>query len=70
MKGLEPELHNMIEQHHQEIQELRLAHIKESQDTELRALRKANQQLEQLRIELTDSHEIMLAKEKDTLMAR
>lgn len=70
MKGLEPELHNMMEQHQQEIQELRRAHIKELQDTELRAMRKSNQQLEQLRIELTDTHEKMLAKEKEILAAR
>lgn len=70
MKGLEPELHNMMEQHQREIQELRFAHIKELQDTELRAMRRSNQQLEQLRIELTDTHEKMLAKEKDILTAR
>ncbi|XP_077266800.1 centrosomal protein dilatory isoform X3 [Temnothorax americanus] len=70
VKGLEPELHNMMEQHQQEIQELRRTHIKELQDTELRAMRRSNQQLEQLRIELTDSHEKMLAKEKDILAAR
>lgn len=70
MKGLEPELHNMMEQHQREIQELRRAHIKELQDAELRALRRSNQQLEQLRIELTDSYEKMLTKEKDTLAAR
>lgn len=70
VKGLEPELHNMMEQHQQEIQELRRAHIKELQDMELRAMRRSNQQLEQLRIELTDSHEKMLAKEKDILAAR
>lgn len=70
VKGLEPELHNMMEQHQQEIQELRRAHIKELQDAELRAMRRSNQQLEQLRIELTDSHEKMLTKEKDILAAR
>ncbi|XP_032686822.1 centrosomal protein of 131 kDa [Odontomachus brunneus] len=70
VKGLEPELHNMMEQHQREIQELRRAHIKELQDVELRALRRSNQQLEQLRIELTDSHEKLLTKEKDILMAR
>ncbi|XP_018348192.1 PREDICTED: centrosomal protein of 131 kDa-like [Trachymyrmex septentrionalis] len=70
VKGLEPELNNMMEQHQQEIQELRRAHIKELQDTELRAMRRSNQQLEQLRIELTDSHEKMLAKEKNILATR
>lgn len=70
VKGLEPELHNMMEQHQQEIQELRRMHIKELQDTELRAMRRSNQQLEQLRIELTESHEKMLVKEKDILAAR
>ncbi|XP_025267991.1 centrosomal protein of 131 kDa [Camponotus floridanus] len=70
VKGLEPELHNMMEQHQREIQELRRAHIKELQDTELRAMRRSNQQLEQLRIELTDNHEKMLAKEKDILTTR
>lgn len=70
VKGLEPELHNMIEQHQQEIQELRRVHIKELQDVELRAMRRSNQQLEQLRIELTDSHENLLTKEKDILIAR
>lgn len=70
VKGLEPELHNMMEQHQQEIQELRRAHIKELQDTELRVMRRSNQQLEQLRIELTDSHEKMLAKEKNILATR
>ncbi|KAH0952523.1 hypothetical protein HN011_001814 [Eciton burchellii] len=70
VKGLEPELHSMVEQHQQEIQELRRAHIKELQDAELRTMRRANQQLEQLRIELTDSHEKLLSKEKDILAAR
>jgi len=70
VKGLEPELHSMVEQHQQEIQELRRVHIKELQDAELRAMRRANQQLEQLRIELTDSHEKLLSKEKDILAAR
>jgi len=70
VKGLEPELHNMMEQHQREIQELRRAHIKELQDTELRAMRRSNQQLEQLRIELTDNHEKMLAKEKNILTTR
>jgi len=70
VKGLEPELHSMVEQHQQEIQELRRAHIKELQDAELRAMRRANQQLEQLRIELTDNHEKLLSKEKDILAAR
>ncbi|XP_011697449.1 PREDICTED: LOW QUALITY PROTEIN: centrosomal protein of 131 kDa-like [Wasmannia auropunctata] len=70
VKGLEPELHNMMEQHQQEIQELRRTHIKDLQDMELRAMRRSNQQLEQLRIELTDSHEKILAKEKDILVAR
>ncbi|XP_072751633.1 centrosomal protein of 131 kDa [Anoplolepis gracilipes] len=70
VKGLEPELHNMMEQHQREIQELRRAHIKELQDAELRAMRRSNQQLEQLRIELTDNHEKMLAKEKDILTIR
>lgn len=70
VKGLEPELHSMMEQHQREIQELRRAHIKELQDVELRALRRSNQQLEQLRIELTDSHEKLLSKEKDTLATR
>ncbi|KAM0732921.1 Centrosomal protein of 131 kDa [Formica fusca] len=70
VKGLEPELHNMMEQHQREIQELRRAHIKELQDAELRAMRRSNQQLEQLRIELTDNHEKMLTKEKDILTIR
>ncbi|XP_020279135.1 centrosomal protein of 131 kDa [Pseudomyrmex gracilis] len=70
VKGLEPELHNMMEQHQREIQELRFAHVKELQDAELRAMRRSNQQLEQLRIELTDTHEKILAKEKDILTAR
>lgn len=70
VKGLEPEMHSMIEQHQQEIQELRRAHIQELQETESRAMRKSNQQLEQLRIELTDIHEKTLMKEKDILAAR
>ncbi|KAL0122898.1 hypothetical protein PUN28_007525 [Cardiocondyla obscurior] len=70
VKGLEPELHNMMGQHQQEIQELRRVHIKELQDVELRAMRRSNQQLEQLRIELSDTHEKMLTKEKDILAAR
>lgn len=70
VKGLEPELHNMMEQHQRELQELRRAHMKELQDAELRALRRSNQQLEQLRIELTDSHEKLLTKEKDILASR
>lgn len=70
MKGLEPELRNMMEQHAEEIQRLRNVHMKELQDTELRIIRRSNQQLEQLRLELTGSHERMLANEKNILWNR
>lgn len=70
IKGLEPEIHNMMEQHQREIQELKRTHIQEVQDAELCAMRRSNQQLEQLRIELTDNHEKLLAKEKNILTAR
>ncbi|XP_012263429.2 centrosomal protein of 131 kDa [Athalia rosae] len=70
VKGLEPELRSMIEQHQQELQEIRSAHIKELQDTELRTIRRSNQQLEQLRLELTSSHEKLLSNEKDILKTR
>lgn len=70
VKGLEPELRNMVEQHQLEIQEIRRAHMKELQDTELRVIRRSNQQLEQLRLELTDSNEKVLASEKNILWTR
>lgn len=70
VKGLEPELRNMTEQHAEEIQKLRNIHMKELQDTELRIIRHSNQQLEQLRLELMSSHERMLANEKNILWTR
>ncbi|XP_076235828.1 centrosomal protein dilatory [Calliopsis andreniformis] len=70
VKGLETELRNMMEQHSEEIQGLRNAHMKELQDTELRAIRRSNQQLEQLRLELTASHDRMLSNEKNILWTR
>ncbi|XP_050597144.1 centrosomal protein of 131 kDa isoform X2 [Bombus affinis] len=70
VKGLEPELRNMTEQHAEEIQKLRNIHMKELQDTELRIIRHSNQQLEQLRLELIASHERMLANEKNILWTR
>lgn len=70
MKGLEPELRKMMEQHSEEIQNLRNVHMKELQDTELRVIRRSNQQLEQLRLELTSTHERMVASEKTILWAR
>ncbi|XP_014610786.1 PREDICTED: centrosomal protein of 131 kDa-like [Polistes canadensis] len=70
VKGLEPELRSMVEQHQLEIQEIRRAHMKELQDTELRVIRRSNQQLEQLRLELTDSNEKVLASEKNILWTR
>ncbi|CAK9816111.1 Centrosomal protein of 131 kDa [Anthophora plagiata] len=70
VKGLEPELHNMMEQHAKEIQRLRNVHMKELQDAELRIIRRSNQQLEQLRLELTSSHERMLTNEKNILWSR
>ncbi|XP_076230569.1 centrosomal protein dilatory isoform X4 [Nomia melanderi] len=70
VKGLEPELRKMMEQHSEEIQNLRNLHMKELQDTELRVIRRSNQQLEQLRLELTSSHERMVANEKSILWAR
>ncbi|XP_060830202.1 centrosomal protein of 131 kDa isoform X1 [Bombus pascuorum] len=70
VKGLEPELRNMTEQHAEEIQKLRNIHMKELQDTEFRIIRHSNQQLEQLRLELMASHERMLANEKNILWTR
>ncbi|XP_043494468.1 centrosomal protein of 131 kDa [Polistes fuscatus] len=70
VKGLEPELRSMVEQHQLEIQEIRRAHMKELQDTELRVIRRSNQQLEQLRLELTASNEKILANEKNILWTR
>ncbi|XP_046826501.1 centrosomal protein of 131 kDa-like [Vespa crabro] len=70
VKGLEPELRSMVEQHQLEIQEIRSTHIKELQDSELRIIRRSNQQLEQLRLELTASHEKVLASEKNILWTR
>ncbi|XP_066602779.1 centrosomal protein of 131 kDa-like [Prorops nasuta] len=70
VKGLEPELRNMVEQHQEELQQIRTAHMKELQETELRAIRRMNQNLEQLRIELTASHEKILANEKEILWFR
>lgn len=63
-------MRNMMEQHTEEIQGLRNTHMKELQDAELRAIRRSSQQLEQLRLELTASHERMLANEKNILWTR
>ncbi|XP_076757293.1 centrosomal protein dilatory [Xylocopa sonorina] len=70
VKGLEPELRNIMERHAEEIQRLRNVHAKELQDTELRIVRRSNEQLEQLRLELTASHERMLSNETNILRAR
>ena len=70
VKGLEPELRSMTEQHELEIKNLRNAHMEELQNMDLRAIRRANQQLEQLRIELTDSHEKLLSEEKELIRSR
>lgn len=70
VKGLEPELRQMMGQHAEEIQNLRNVHMKELQDAELRIIRRSNQQLEQLRLELLASHERMLANEKNILWTR
>ncbi|XP_011306238.1 centrosomal protein of 131 kDa [Fopius arisanus] len=70
VKGLEPELRSMVDQHQQEIQELRSAHMKELQDVELRTIRRSNQQLEQLRLELTESHDKLAANEREALRVR
>lgn len=70
VKGLEPELRSMVDQHQQEIQDIRSAHMKELQDVELRTIRRSNQQLEQLRIELTESHDKILTNEKDAMRMR
>ncbi|XP_015114971.1 centrosomal protein of 131 kDa [Diachasma alloeum] len=70
VKGLEPELRSMVEQHQQEIQDIRSAHMKELQDVELRTIRRSNQQLEQLRLELTESHDKLAATEREALRAR
>ncbi|XP_043517333.1 centrosomal protein of 131 kDa-like [Frieseomelitta varia] len=70
VKGLEPELRNMMDQHAEEIQKLRNIHMKELQDSELRIIRRSNQQLEQLRLELTASYERMLVNEKNILGVR
>ncbi|XP_076683839.1 centrosomal protein dilatory [Andrena cerasifolii] len=70
VKGLEPELRQMMGQHAEEVQNLRNVHMKELQDAELRIIRRSNQQLEQLRLELSASHERMLASEKNILWTR
>ncbi|XP_029049631.1 centrosomal protein of 131 kDa isoform X1 [Osmia bicornis bicornis] len=70
VKGLESELHNMMEQHAEEIQRLRNVHMKELQDVELRTIRRSNEQLEQLRLELTASQERMMTNEKNLLWTR
>ncbi|CAD6230888.1 GSCOCG00006868001-RA-CDS [Cotesia congregata] len=70
VKGLEPELRNMIDAHQKEVLEIRSVHMKELQDVELRAIRRANQQLEELRLELTASHDKVLAGEKEAMRLR
>ena len=70
VKGLEPELRGMVEQHQQEIQDIRSTHMKELQDVELRTIRRSNQQLEQLRLELTASHDKIVASEREALRVR
>ncbi|XP_043281919.1 centrosomal protein of 131 kDa isoform X2 [Venturia canescens] len=70
VKGLEPELRSMVEQHQQEIQDIRSTHMKELQEVELRTIRRSNQQLEQLRLELTESHDKIAANEREALRTR
>lgn len=70
VRGLEPELRSMIEQHQKEVQEIRSLHSKELQDLELRTIRQANLQLEQLRAELTSNYEKIIATENSTLYTR
>ncbi|XP_051172714.1 centrosomal protein of 131 kDa-like [Leptopilina boulardi] len=70
VKGLEPELRSMTEQHQLEIQNLRSIHLEELQNMDLRAIRRTNQQMEQLRVELTENHEKLLNEEKEILRSR
>lgn len=70
VKGLEPELRSMTEQHQVEIQNLRSVHLEELQNMDLRAIRRTNQQMEQLRLELTENHEKLLSEEKEILRSR
>lgn len=70
VKGLEPELRSMTEQHQLEIQNLRSVHLEELQNMDLRAVRRANQQMEHLRNELTENHEKLLNEEKEILRSR
>lgn len=60
----------MLDQHQKEIQDLKSLHMKELQDMELRNIRRTNQQLEQLRLELTESYDKILNEEKLSIKRR
>lgn len=56
--------------HQQELADLRSLHKREIEDLELRAARKAQQQLESLREQMTMEREKALAQERDVLRQR
>lgn len=70
VRGLEPELDKMGARHQQELTDLRSLHKREIEDLELRGARKAQQQLESLREQMTIEREKALAQERDVLRQR
>lgn len=70
MRGLEPELTRLTSQHEQEMSALRTLHAQELEQMEVRAARRASQQMETLREQLVQEKEDALARERDLLRQR
>lgn len=70
VRGLEPELTRLTSQHEQEMSALRTLHAQELEQMEVRAARRAAQQMETLREQLVQEKEDALARERDMLRQR
>ncbi|XP_034241621.1 centrosomal protein of 131 kDa isoform X2 [Thrips palmi] len=70
VRGLEPELTRLNSQHEQEMSALRTLHAQELEQMEVRAARRAAQQMEVLREQLVQEKEEALARERDMLRQR
>ncbi|KAK3910478.1 Centrosomal protein of 131 kDa [Frankliniella fusca] len=70
VRGLEPELTRLTSQHEQEMSALRTLHAQELEQMEVRAARRASQQMETLREQLVQEKEDALARERDMLRQR
>lgn len=70
VRGLEPELTRLNSQHEQEMSALRTLHAQELEQMEVRAARRAAQQMEVLREQLVQEKEDALTRERDLLRQR